>query len=339
MLYTVISLNPCIDRILTLKQPLEVDALNRVSESQVYPAGKGANVARVLRRLADQDDQVVLYTFLGEESIPLFSELIEGEGICLHSLPTDKPTRSCYKIMIPDGGMTELNESGGPYGEKEMNALAEAVASIVENGSEQLVFLCGSIPQGVEKAVYKQMITLFGSCGIKTVLDCDGEALTLGVEASPFLIKPNLFELSQLAERAFSTIEDAVDFARQLSVEKSIAVLCTTGEKGSFLAKDGEAWQVSCPQVSTACPAGAGDCYLAAFAAGLTETTYPDGKTSPYPSALPKEPIGDECLIKALRWGASAAAAKVETEGTAIPSKEAMIGRLDQVKVTKIKSR
>lgn len=333
MLYTVISLNPCIDRILTLRQPLEVDALNRVAESHTYPAGKGANVARVLRRLVNEDDQVSLYAYLGEESIPLFSEVIEREGICLHSLPTDKPTRSCYKIMTPDGAMTELNESGGPYGEKEMNGLAEAVASIIENGENQLVFLCGSIPQGVEKSVYNQLITLFGSCGIRTVLDCDGEGLSLGVEASPFLIKPNFFELSQLAGRDFSTTKEAVEYARTMSVEKSIAVLCTTGEKGSFLAINGEVRQVSCPEVDAICPAGAGDCYLAAFAAGLTETPYLEGRDSPYPSMLPKEPIGEERLVKALKWGASAAAAKVETEGTAIPCKEAMRARIDQVTV------
>ncbi len=332
MLYTVISLNPCIDRLLTLRSALEVGALNRVADSRAYPAGKGVNVARALRRLVNEYDSVVLYAFLGGESVERFSEVAERENISLHVLQTDKPTRSCCKLMAPDGEMTEFNESGGPYGESEMNALAEAVASIVENGSGQLVFLCGSIPQGVDKSVYKQMITLFGSCGIKVILDCDGEALSRGVEVSPFLIKPNFFELSQLAGRDFSTTEEAMEYARGLSVEKSIAVLCTTGEKGSFLAKDGEVWQVSCPQVSTVCPSGAGDHYLAAFAAGLTERE--DG---PYPSAFPREPIEEERLIKALKWGGSAAAAKVETEGSMIPSGDAMRARIGEITVERVK--
>lgn len=331
MLYTVISLNPCIDRTLTLSKPLEVGSLNRVADSHAYPAGKGVNVARALRRLVNEDDSVVLYAFLGGESVELFSEVAERENISLHVLLTDKPTRSCYKLMTPDGSMTELNESGGPYGEGEMNALAEAVASIIENGCRQLVFLCGSIPQGVDKSVYKQMITLFGSCGIKVVLDCDGEALSQGVEVSPFLIKPNFFELSQLAGADFSTIEEAVEYARGLSVEKSTALLCTTGEKGSFLAKDGEVWQISCPQVDVKCPSGAGDHYLAAFAAGLTER-----EDSPYPSELPREPIEEERLIKALKWGASAAAAKVETEGSLIPSGDAMRARIGEIIVERV---
>lgn len=331
MLYTVISLNPSIDRILKLSSPIEVGGLNRIADCHAYPAGKGVNVARVLRRLVDEDDQVSLCTFLGQESIALFRETVENEGICLHILPTDRPTRSCYKVMSPDGSMTELNESGGPYGDEEMKVLAEAVASIVENGSNQLVFLCGSIPQGVDKDVYNLMITLFKSCGIKVVLDCDGEALSKGVEASPFLIKPNIFELSQLAGCDLSTTAEAVDFAKKLSVEKSIAVLCTTGEKGSFLTVGERVWQVSCPQVSTVCPSGAGDSYLAAFVAGMTER-----EDSPYPSELPNEPIDEARLIKALKWGAAAAAAKVETEGSLIPSEEAMRKRVGQVTVTRL---
>lgn len=331
MLYTVISLNPCIDRVLTLNAPLEVDALNRVGESRAYPAGKGVNVARALRRLVHEDDEVALYAFLGKESIERFEKVCEEEDIRLHVIETDIATRSCYKLMSPDCSMTELNERGGPYGEEEMQALAEAVASIIENGSRQLVLMCGSIPQGVEKSVYNQMITLFKSCGIKVMLDCDGEALSLGVEASPMLIKPNLFELSQLASADFSTTEEAVEYARMLSVEKSTAVLCTNGGKGSFLAKDGEVLLVSCPQVRVACPSGAGDHYLAAFAAGLTVR-----EDSPYPSELPSEPISEDSLIKALKWGASAAAAKVMTEGSRIPSEEELRARIGEITVERM---
>lgn len=335
MLYTVISLNPCIDRLLSLNTALREGELNRVAESRAYPAGKGVNVARVLRRLTNEDDEIALHAFLGKESIPLFSAVTEAEGIRLHVLQTDIPTRSCYKLMTPDGSMTELNESGGPYGENEMKALAEAVASVVENGQNQLVFLCGSIPQGVDKAVYNQMTTLFTSCGIKVILDCDGEALRQGMEAQPFLIKPNIFELSQLAGRAFGSDAEAVDFAKTLSVEKSTILLCTNGAKGSFLAKDGEVWQVSCPQVSTGCPSGAGDHYLAAFAAGLTESAY-EISPSPFPSRMPKEPIGEDLLKKALKWGASAAAAKVETEGSLIPDAKAMTARRNEVTVERM---
>lgn len=336
MLYSVICLNPCIDRVLTMKAPLQVDSINRVASSSAFPAGKGVNVARVLRRLVHEDDEVALYTFLGKESIERFEAVTESEGIRLHVLETDLPTRSCYKLMAPDGTMTELNESGGPYGERELQRLAEVAASIVENGVDQLVFLCGSIPQGVDKGVYNWLITLFKSCGIKVVLDCDGEALRTGVEASPFLIKPNFFELSQLAGEDFSTALEAVEYARKLSVEKPTILLCTNGGKGSFLAKDGEVWQVSCPSVSVACPTGAGDCYLAAFVAGLTESTCVSGGRSPFPSALPSEPIDGERLVKALRWGASAAAAKVEAEGTTIPDERAMRMRIDEVSVERM---
>lgn len=319
MLYTVISLNPCIDRILTLKTPLNENALNRIAQSEVYPAGKGVNVARVLRRLVKEDDEVSLYTFLGEESISLFSEVTEKEGIRLHVLPTEKPTRSCYKLMSPkncssDLNMTELNESGGPYGEAELCALAEAAASVIENGSNQIVCLCGSIPQGVEKGVYNWLISLFKSCGIMVFLDCDGEALRKGVESAPFLIKPNFFEFCGLAEQQFSTYLQAVEFAAALSVEKAVAVLCTNGDKGSFLAKDGNIWQVSCPTVEAACPAGAGDHYLAGFAAAIGA-----GKT----------------IEEALQWGASAAAAKVETEGSLIPKVEELCRRRSDITVEK----
>ena len=56
------------------------------------------------------------------------------------------------------------------------------------------------------------------------ILDTDDDALTLGVEARPFMIKPNEYEMERLSGRSLRTVGDYLAQARRFN-RKGIAVV------------------------------------------------------------------------------------------------------------------
>ena len=290
MIFTTITLNPCLDRREYLHS-LEVGATNRPYQTRVSAGGKGINVSKALvdlikRHQAYAKASVNTVTFAGGKTGEEFCELLKdafpyGGGVTL--LKSGYDTRVCTKLITPYSH-TEINGEG-KISENEIKALIELVADLVANGGEQIVFLsgsmptivcedgftqendgCGSFPHLLKNPVENSLITLLESCGIRVIVDTSKKSLVESLKASPSLIKPNESELSELFGRAFSDENELVDFCRELYVDNGCEVLCTLGEKGAlYVGKEGVFKQDS-HRVFPCDPTGAGDTFLAAFA-------------------------------------------------------------------------
>ena len=62
-----------------------------------------------------------------------------------------------------------------------------------------------------------------------------GEILRLAIEAKPFLIKPNLYELETLLQVKLDTKEAIAECARQLQLSGVTHVCVSLGDKGALL--------------------------------------------------------------------------------------------------------
>jgi 1-phosphofructokinase len=139
----------------------------------------------------------------------------------------------------------------------------------------------------VEKDVYK-VLTQFGkSTGKRVVLDCDGEALALGLEAKPDIIKPNEYELQNLGLSTglfgeFSTdpeerLKNITEACVKVAKKYSVTVICTRGADGSVhVNPDGEVITRDSMKVRMIGFSGAGDTFLSGYIAarfdkGFTE--------------------------------------------------------------------
>ena len=60
-----------------------------------------------------------------------------------------------------------------------------------------ILVLAGSIPAGISPDIYKELTIRYKEKGVKVFLDADGESFAEGIKASPYLIKPNIDELSR----------------------------------------------------------------------------------------------------------------------------------------------
>lgn len=280
MIFTTITMNPCLDR----REYLESFAIgktNRPYRTTETAGGKGINVSRELVSMLDVfKASVQTVTFAGGATGERLKALLEKElgvkeGIAgLTVLPSAHDTRICTKLVTPQG-VTEINEEGR-LSEEECNALAEVVADLVTSDSPQVVFLCGSFPQGVDLNVENSLITLLEGCGIPVIVDTSGDALVESLVASPSLIKPNESELCSLHGGDFQSDAELVEFCRSLYVDNRTEVLCTLGEKGAlFVGKEG-VFRTLSQRIPHCDPTGAGDAFLAAFC----YARYADGKSA-----------------------------------------------------------
>lgn len=339
-----LTLNPAIDRTMYFSSPFEAGALNRAYRTVSIPGGKGMNVSKVISLLSNGNKatDAISYCFLGGDEGRSVARFFDEENLAFKAVETCAPSRINIKLIDSLGTCTEANEAGGPISENETEQLLNMIAVDAENHFFDIMVLGGSIPQGVDKSVYKSIIGKMREKNIVTVLDCDGAALKLAMEEKstcPTLIKPNLFELSQFCGKDFSAeiengvskntsshiSEDGVENLGEIKkacvdifVEKSTEVICTLGAYGSlYTGAEGNFYTSSPSGVSVKGFAGAGDTFLAAY----LWTKY-----------VEKLKIED-CL----RFASSAASAKVECEGASLPKNRAGLAKfVNQIKVVKI---
>ena len=306
MKFAVLSLNPGIDRALYLNEPLNQGHMNRAARTVTSQGSKGANVSIVLKRLGFD---VTYYSFTGGLYGDLCERILEKENVKSVYVPAECGIRVNTKVTDGAGVCTELNEKGGPVTPEEYARLTQA---FLQDDAE-VVFMCGSFPQGVEKSAYRELTALEKSAGKRVVLDCDGEALLRGIESSPDIIKPNTDELfglmtnaglcKTIPQGAGKSVDFVSDCCAKVARRYGIAtVLCTMGPHGAVGVNGEESHFCAAAPVERRGFSGAGDSFLAGFAAARYALGYDDPQ--------------------ALKYASAVAGAKILLEGTGLPTAE-----------------
>ena len=138
-------------------------------------------------------------------------------------------------------------------------------------GRQGLLILSGSLPRGVPANAYAQLIRLAQGAGVRTLLDCDGEAFAAGVKAHPFLVKPNEHELAQWRGHPLRSEAEIIRAARALSEATRGWVLVSRGPKRALLLHRSSQTNFFArpPRLAAHNTVGAGDALLAAVAMQL----------------------------------------------------------------------
>ena len=316
MKIAILNLNPGVDRVIYLSAPLAVGTMNRAVRTVFSQGSKAANQAILLASLGGAEIDFI--TFTGGPMGAACDAFTALPGITVHAIPTAAGVRVNTKVIDSTGCATELNERGGPVTADELGLLIDTLRAVC--GNVDILSIAGSLPQGVEKSVYKSIIE--ERLAPRVILDCDGEQLLRAVTALPDLIKPNRRELAGLCANLglheFSTELLTADEviaacgAVRAKVGEKMSIICTLDADGSVYVGEEGVWRVSAPAVPFRGFSGAGDTYLAAF----THARFVEGRDVP----------------DALRFAAAAASAKVAIEGTNLPERdaiEALVGRVE----------
>ena len=259
-----ITLNAAYDLVGHLKR-IELGEVNTVETLGLFPAGKGINVAQVLK---DLGVDVTVGGFLGEDNQGDFVTLFDKLGLQDKFQRVPGRTRINVKITETDADVTDLNFLGYDISD---SAWQQFVAdSLAYCQSFDIVAVCGSLPRGVTPDLFADWLKQLHQAGIKVVLDSSNAALTAGLNAKPWLVKPNHRELEAWVGYTLNSLEEIVSAAKKLKAQGIANVIISMGAQGSVWLSDEAVIQAQPPKcenvVSTV---GAGDSMVAGLIYGL----------------------------------------------------------------------
>ncbi|RAK06915.1 fructose-1-phosphate kinase [Halanaerobium saccharolyticum] len=263
MILTV-TLNPALDKIIILDN-LKLGKLNRVKETTILAGGKGINVSEVLTELKIDNKALGI---VGGNNGRVITSMLEKKGVKSDFIWSDFETRVNLKVKEKNiNRETEINE-GGKVSKENIDDFKAAFEKKVKKN--KTLVLSGSLPAGVEKNIYAELINKAKENDARVILDSSGEEFKLALKMAPYLVKPNLEEIENLLGRKINNNDDLKKGARYLLEQGVNVVMISLGEKGAFIASEEEGYRIYTPQVKVSqTTVGAGDTMVAGLAAEI----------------------------------------------------------------------
>jgi len=290
MIVTV-TLNTCIDRALFVPS-FELNRTIRVKDIAYGMGGKPMVAAWVLRVMGI--DSLALGLAAGPTGKQM-KRMLDLHGVSTDFVWTEGDSRHNTLIICLDGsGQTTLSVDTLEVRSKHLDHFWKKFQNALDFAT--CVVLGGSLPKGIEPAIFAELVATAGKRNIPVVFDASGAGLTEGLKSRPMVIKPNRGELEELTGSKITTLADALRSASEIHAEHGSIVVTTLGALGAIaVLENGTYFIPPLPVSQVINSAGAGDAILAGLALALSR----------------REPIEN-----GLRIGFAAAAAVLLTPAT-----------------------
>ena len=263
MIYTV-TFNPSLDYIISIDD-FQIGKTNRTIKELMLPGGKGLNVSTVLHNLGIENTALGFCAgFVGEE----LKRLAKETGYHCDFIDI-KQGVSRINVKMKDFDGTEINGMGPVIDQEAMDTFYCKLDALQEGDT---LVLAGSIPVGMPKSIYSDILKRLSGRGIRFVVDATKELLLNVLSYQPFLIKPNNHELGELFGVTLLTKEDVVPYAKKLQKMGAKNVLVSMAGEGAVLVDEtGTVHKMDAPKGVLVNAVGAGDSMVAGFLAGWME--------------------------------------------------------------------
>ncbi len=263
MIITV-TLNPALDK--TLQVPnFTPGRRHRTVDQVTMPGGKGVNVARAIKRLG----QPVIATGLaGGATGTRIVEALNDEAVLNAFVRIRDESRTNTAVLDPTTGLqTEINERGPAVTPQELELFGEKLVYLAK-GASMCVF-AGSLPRGMDPAVYADLVREVKRLGVATVLDTDGEPLRLAMRAEPDIVSPNEPEAEELVGQEFNDVEDHVQAVVEMTRLGAGEAVMTVRDGCYAHVLDGgpTVYRVTVAEQEARSRIGSGDAFLAGYVA------------------------------------------------------------------------
>ena len=194
--------------------------------------------------------------------------MLGRKDIADHFVRIAGQTRVGIKISDPARReTTDINYPGIAPTAQELDALRQQLIELAALDHAWIV-LAGSVPPGVDPAIYGELAQMFRENGQKVVLDASGEPLRHALEAAPHIVKPNIHELEDLVGRKLETREAVVEAARSFIARGTALVAISMGAEGALFVTADEVVAAKPPGIQVRSTVGAGDAMVAGIIAG-----------------------------------------------------------------------
>lgn len=262
-----VSLNAAVD-VTYVVDGLEPGREHDVREVARFPGGKANNVARVTVALGHQ---AVATGFAGGPSGRFIEEALRSQGVLAEFVPMAGENRNSVTIVDVAGrSSTLLREPGPPLTEADAERFLDQFRRLIRR--VDFAVISGALPPGVPDDFYGELVsTAYRVAQVRCVVDASGAALRGVVPAQPYMVKPNLDELSEWAGRRLKSDGEILAAAQALTEAGPLVVAVSLGPGGLLLVSPEGAWRAVPPAVPVANTVGSGDSLVAGFLAGLLE--------------------------------------------------------------------
>lgn len=309
MIITV-TMNPAIDKTIDIGTFVH-GGLNRISHIEKDAGGKGINVSKTIHHLGSTS---LATGFLGGDAGDFIERSLKEYGIETDFVRLNGETRTNTKVVEKGGTVTELNEPGPTVTDSDV---AELLEKLDQHASKDtLVILAGSIPVGVDAAIYRVITERMHAKGASVLLDADGPLFEEALKAQPDIIKPNHLELKTYFHKAGmyfpeSIVDQAIISMGHFLLTSGISqVVISRGSEGAIFLNEKEMYLCPALPVHAHSTVGAGDAMVAAIACGWEKK---------------------QSFREIARLAMAASAGAVTTIGTKPPAKELVEALIPQV--------
>lgn len=297
MKIVTLTLNPALDKS-TYIDKLQPEKKLRCEEPNYEPGGGGINVSRAIKILGGES--LAIYAAGGPAGNKI-KELLDDEKIDQDFIQIKNPTRE--NLMVTEnltGNQFRFGMPGSEIAKDELQKCLDRLNELPED-VEYLV-ASGSLPPGAPDDFYGKIAKIAQEKNIKCVIDTSGKALVEAAKSGVCLMKPNLGELSELAEKEEISGMEQEEIARKIIDEGKASILIVSlGARGAMVATKDNIQYVVPPTVKQKSTVGAGDSMVGGLILSLSR--------------------GDD-LLDAVKWGVAAGTAATITPGTELCRKK-----------------
>jgi 1-phosphofructokinase family hexose kinase len=250
MKYTLcIGMTPAVQELREFRQ-LTLGEVNRSPAIHRSVAGKGPNVARVLRQLGGRP---LLLGFVGGDTGRFITENLRRERVPEKLVRSQQPTRICTTLMDHATGLiTELVEEAPLPTASAWRQFFATFRRCLPHA--RYVVIAGALMPGATPEVYRKM----AKCGAPVIIDSQRDPLLGVLEFRPFIAKLNAHEL----QNTLGNVE-IIAGARDLIRRGAQNVIVTHGAEGVWLVNVAGVWHYRPPKIRPVNPIGSGDAVTA----------------------------------------------------------------------------
>jgi len=264
MILTV-TLNPSLDKVYIVDD-FEVGKVFRPKHMTATAGGKGVNVSRVAALLGAP---VAATGLIGGSTGNMIARDVASRGILDRFVRIAGETRTCINVVDQKHATsTEILEPGPVVTEGEIQAFLRTYDELLDECD--IVVASGSLPKGLPMDFYCELLRKARRKGKRFILDTSGAFLKEAIKETPFMIKPNKEELSQVWGETTQDVLSCASVLRSFREQGIHLPVLTMGKDGCLAALSDGVYRFSAPPIEVVNTVGSGDSFVAGVAVALS---------------------------------------------------------------------
>ncbi len=258
-----VTINPAMDLVMELDK-FRLNVTNRVQRKFSCVGGKGTHVSINLSLMGVRSKAAGVV--MGATGDDILRQLAQYDIDLRFIRLNDGNSRTNYVLTDSEKNCTLVSEKGIMMDQAVIDEFIDHYSALVESGD--MVVISGDASNQKDTRLQEKLMDIASAKGARFCLDASGIHLEAGIRKRPFLIKPNLDELSILCGRELCTEDDILSALREVNDNGAENIIVSCGGDGSYALLDGKLYRVLSPEVEVKNTVGCGDALLSGIVAG-----------------------------------------------------------------------